>query len=104
MHLPNNLKVPRETHKKAHKAIIIGKKRNENPFLPTLFVVAVSLPAAVFVGLILIFTRLKLDIRFKARFTRAFSAADAGVVGIDSTKDQRAEENLLVATSSAMLL
>lgn len=49
MHLPNSLKFPIETHKKAHKAIRIGKKRNETPFLPALFIVAVSLPAATLV-------------------------------------------------------
>lgn len=103
MHLPSSLKFPIETHKNAHKAIRIGKKRNETPFLPALFTVAVSLPAAILVGLI--FTLLKLDIRFKARPTKGFSAADAGVVGIDSTKAQRAEENLLVVlTSSTVLL
>lgn len=97
MHLPNSLKFPIQIHKKAHKAIRIGKKRNETPFLPALFIVAVSLPAATMVGLI--FTLLKLDIRFKARFTKGFSAADAGVVGIDSTKAHRAEEKLFVGTS-----
>lgn len=102
IHLPNDLKFPTKTHKKAHKAIRIGKKRNENPFLPAFFVVAVSLPAVMFVCLI--FTLLKLDIRFKARFTKALSAADAGVVGIDSTKAQREEEKLLVETSSIVLL
>jgi hypothetical protein len=55
----------------------------------------------------LIFTLLKLVILFKARFTKGFSAADACVVGIESTKAQRAEENLLVVvveTSSTVLL
>lgn len=104
-HLPNSLKFPIETHKKAHKAIRIGKKRNETPFLPALFIVAVSLlPAAMLLSVGLIFTLLKLDIRFKARFTKGFSAADAGVVGIESTKAHRAEDNLLVLTSSTVLL
>lgn len=104
IHLPNSLNVPTETHKKAHKATRTGKKRKQNPFLlPALFIVVVSLPAAaVFACFILILTLPKLDIRSRARF--AFSAADAGVVGIDSTKAQRAEEKLLVPTSPTRLL
>ena|ERR1044072_615917 len=105
MHLPNSLKFPIETHKKAHRATRIGKKRNEIPFMPAFFLVEVSLPAAMLV--FLIFTLLKLDIRFKARLTKAFSAADAGVVGIDSRKDHIAEENLLevsVESSTVVLL
>lgn len=102
-YVPNSLKFPIETHKKAHKAIRIGKKRKETPFLPALFIVVVSIPAVMSVGFI--FIMLKLDIRFKARFTKGFSAADAGVVGIESTKAQRADDNLLVvATSSIVLL
>lgn len=100
MGLPSSLKFPIQIHKKAHKAIIIEKKRKGTPFLLALFKVVVSLPAATMVGMI--FTLLKLDIRFRARFTKGFSAADAGVVGIDSTKAQRAEENLFVVTPSGV--
>lgn len=100
---PNSLKDPKETHKKAIKATRIGKKRKITPFLLALFIVAASLPAATFVSAAPIFNLLKLDNRSKARFTRAFSDADAGVVGIDSIKFQREEDSLLAATLSPVL-
>jgi hypothetical protein len=72
----------------AQSATRTGRKKN-----PLFRIVSEPLPAVTFVLLAIILILLKLDIRSKARFTKAFSDADAGVVGIDSTKDHRAEEN-----------
>ena len=51
---------------------------------------------------VLVFNLPKLDIRSKALFTRAFSEAEAGVVGIDSTNDHRAAENQESVPSSSV--
>lgn len=75
----------------AQSATRTGRKKN--PLFRAPLIVSEPLPAVTFVLLAIILILLKLDIRSKARFTKAFSDADAGVVGIDSTKDHRAEEN-----------
>lgn len=94
MHLPRTLTdVPINIHKMAHNRPSNEKKKNPLLHLIKLLEVAEVLPAATFTFLLFILTLLKLDIRSKARFTRALSEAEAGVVGIDSTKAQRAEEN-----------
>lgn len=92
MHLPRTFTdVPINIHKMAHNRPSNEKKKNPLLHLTELLEVAEILPAATFMFLLFILTLLKLDIRSKARF--ALSEAEAGVVGIDSTKDQRAEEN-----------
>lgn len=80
-----------------------GKKMNPL-FLLEHFVVSESLPVETLAFTTFILILLKLDIRPKARFTNAFSAADAGVVGIDSTKDHMAEDNQLVAPLTSLPL
>lgn len=96
MDLPETLTVPINIQKMAQNAPKIDNK-NKPLLLPVLLTVAASLPAATFAFLLFNLTRLKLDILSKARLTRGLSAADAGVVGIDSTNAHSAEENLLVA-------
>lgn len=99
MDLPSNLTVPINTHKIAHKAPIIERKMNPL-FPPVLLPVSETLPAETISFLAFSLTLLKLDIRLKARLTKGVSAAEAGVVGIDSTKAHKAEEILLVTASS----
>lgn len=72
--------------------------------MPELLEVASALPAATFRFRAFILTLLKLDIRSKALLTKALSEAEAGVVGIDSTKDQIAEENQESVPSSCLPL
>lgn len=80
--------------------IIPRTEIKKNPLLLLAFLaVATPLPAEILVFVAFILTLLKLDIRSKARFTKAFSEADAGVVGIDSTKAQRAEVNQFCSES-----
>ena len=66
----------------------------KNPlFQPVLLAAPLTAETSVFLAFNL--NLLKLDIRSKARFTKGFSDAEAGVVGIDSTNDHKAEENQL---------
>lgn len=91
-HLPNIFTGPSiRTQNIAISAPITERMMNPPLFIPPFHVAAPPLPAFVFNAFILIL--LKLDILTNARFTNAFSEADAGVVGIDSTKDHRAEVN-----------
>ncbi len=80
----------------------------KNPrFAPALLTVAASVPAGAAAALVLLMLRfnlLKLDIRSNARFTKGLSAAAAGVVGIDSTNDHRADESELVPPTSCLVL
>lgn len=71
--------------------------------MPALLLLTVSapVPTETFVFFRFNLTRPKLDIRSKARFTKAFSEAAAGVVGIDSTNAQSADENGLAASPSS---
>lgn len=96
MHLPRTFKLPISIiHKMAHNAPNIDKNKNLLLLLLLLLLpvacllITASSPLATFKFLSL----LKLDIRSKARFTKGFSEAEAGVVGIDSTKAHRDEEN-----------
>lgn len=95
MRVSNSLNVPISAHKIAQTTPIT--EMNKNPLAVPVLLVPVPIGAETFVFLTLTLTRLKLDIRSKARFTKAFSEADAGVVGIDSTNAQSAEENRLAA-------
>lgn len=99
MHCPHNLKFPINTHRMAHNTPRIENKKNPL-FIPVLLapVSGLRLPTATLVLRVFMFrlfnlSLLKLDIRSKARLT--FSEADAGVVGIDSTKVHKLEENQL---------
>lgn len=78
--------------KEKHK-ILIG-------LLELLEVAEVLLPVATFAFPAFNLILRKLEIRSKALFTKALSEAEAGVVGIESTKSQRAEENHEFAPSS----
>lgn len=90
-HLHHGLRVAIKTQKMAQSATRTGRKK-KLLFLPALLA-SELLPAVTLALTLFILNLLKLDIRSKARFTKAFSEADAGVVGIDSTKAHRAEEN-----------
>lgn len=98
---PSTLTVPISAHKMALTTPITEMYNNPLLVVPVLLIVSAPLPAETFVFLRFTLTRLKLDIRSKARFTKAFSAADAGVVGIDSTNAHSAEENRLAAPPSS---
>lgn len=90
MYLPNTLAdVPINIHTMAHNTPRIEKHRS--PHLDPPFTVLSEEGSLVFMAFIL--TLPKLDIRSKALFTRVPSEAEAGVVGIDSRKPHRAEEN-----------
>ena len=101
MHLPHSLTFPISTHNIAQSTPITEIKNNPL-LLPALLLDSAPFPTETFVFLTFILTLLKLDIRSKARFTNAFSEADAGVVGIDSTNDHNAEENRLAAPTSSL--
>lgn len=90
MYLPNNLTDAASKSHNIAKTIPITEKLNIPPtnFCTRLREVEVGLPAGH-----IVFNLPKLDMRSKALFTRAFSEAEAGVVGIDSTKDHRAVVN-----------
>lgn len=95
MHLPHNLTFPINTHRMAHNTPRIENKKNPL-FIPVLLAPVSGLPTTTLVlrvFRVFSFNLLKLDIRTKARLT--FSEADAGVVGIDSTKAHKLEENQL---------
>lgn len=92
MHLPHNLTFPTNTHKIAHSIPRIVKKKNPL-FIPVRLAPVPGLPMATLVFRVFSLNLLKLDMRSKARLT--FSEADAGVVGIDSTKDHKLEVNQL---------
>lgn len=94
MRVPNTLTVPLSAHKIAQITPIT--EINSNPLLmPALLTVSAPFLTETFVFLIFNLTRPK------ARFTKAFSEADAGVVGIDSTNAQSADENGLGASPSS---
>lgn len=97
MKLPDNLTFPINTHRIAHNTPRIENKKNPL-FIPVLLLAPVSgfRTATLVLRVFRVFSLnlLKLDIRSKARLT--FSEADAGVVGIDSTKAHKLEENQLV--------
>jgi hypothetical protein len=93
MRVPDCLTVPISAHKMAHNTPITEMNNNPLHLLPALLIVSVLLRAETVVLLTFTLSRLKLGIRSKARVTKTFSAADAGVVGIDSTTDHSAEEN-----------
>lgn len=97
MQLPKTLIVPINIHKMAHKAPKIDKSKNPLLLLACLLVTAAASPPATLGFLAVILILLKLDIRSKARFTNGLSEADAGVVGIDSTKAHKDDANRLVA-------
>ena len=90
MHLPHSLTFPISTHNMAQSTPITEIKKNPLLLPALLLLDSAPFPTETFVFLTFILTLLKLDIRSKARFTKAFSEADAGVVGIDSTKIGRA--------------
>lgn len=92
MHLPHNLTFPINTHKIAHSTPRIEKKKNPL-FIPVRLAPVPGLRTATLVFRVFSLNLLKLDMRSKARLT--FSEADAGVVGIDSTKAHKLEENQL---------
>lgn len=96
MQLPHNLIFPINTHRMAHNTPRIENKKNPL-FIPVLLLAPVSglRTATLVLRVFRVFSLnlLKLDIRTKARLT--FSEADAGVVGIDSTKAHKLEENQL---------
>lgn len=104
MDVPRTLtNVPINIHKTAH--ITPNNEKQKNPALNLLKLLEVAEalpPATTFIFLALILTLLKLDILSKARFTRAVSEAEAGVVGIDSTNDQRLDENQEPVPSSCL--
>jgi hypothetical protein len=93
---------PTNTHKIAHKTPIIDNKTNPL-FPPVLLALAAPLPASTLMFLTFILILLKLDIRSKALLTKGFSEADAGVVGMDSTKPHKAEDNQPLAASPSLL-
>lgn len=100
MHLPNTLIGPINTHKMAHSTPSMDKHKKPLLLLlllPLRTAPATPLPPPPLKLLVLPFnlSRLKLDIRSKARFTNGLSEADAGVVGIDSTNAHKEEENQL---------
>jgi hypothetical protein len=111
--LPNNLPLPTNTHKMAHKTPTIDNKTNPLFLLALLTLAAplaattlilltfilILLAASTLMLLTFILILLKLDIRSKALLTNGFSEADAGVVGMDSTKPHKAEENQPSAAS-----
>lgn len=97
MQLPKTLIVPINIHKMAHIAPKIDKSKNPLLLLACLLVTAAASPPATLGFLVVILILLKLDIRSKARFTNGLSEADAGVVGIDSTKAHKDDANRLVA-------
>lgn len=94
--LPRTLTLPINIHKTAHNTPRIDIIKNPLLLPACLLVTLLSGPAT---SLFLAFnlTLLKLDIRSNARFTKGFSDAEAGVVGIDSTKAHKEEENQLDA-------
>lgn len=104
MDVPRTLRnVPINIHKTAH--ITPNNEKQKNPALNLLKLLEVAEalpPVTTFIFLALILTLLKLDILSKARFTRAVSEAEAGVVGIDSTNDQRLDENQEPEPSSCL--
>lgn len=101
MHLCHILTAPINTHKMANNAPTIEKRKNL-PFLllPLLLVMRdEELILETVVLFIFNLLLLKLGIRSKSNDWLT-SAADAGVVGIDSTKAQRAEETRLAELCS----
>lgn len=93
-HKPITLfEIPVSSHRVAQ--ITPSKEKHKNPTLdlPEFLEVAVYLASTL--------TRLNLDIRSHGPFTESPSEAEAGVVGIDSKKDQTAEENLESVSSSS---
>lgn len=91
--------VPMNTHKIAHNTP--SKEKQRIPLLDLLALLEVA-PAATFMFMAFNLNRLKLDIRSKALLTKALSAAEAGVVGIDSTKAHREEDKLEFVASSCL--
>lgn len=104
MHLSQSLIAPINTHKMAHNAPRTEKRKNP-PFLLLLLVLLLirveESTGETVVLFILILLLPKLDTRSNVRLTRPFSAAEAGVVGIVSTKAQRAEETRLAEPPSS---
>lgn len=104
MEIPRTLMdVPINIHNTAHITPNSEKQKNPALNLLKLLEVAEALPPATFMFLALFtLTLLKLDILSNARFTRAFSEAEAGVVGIDSTNDHKLDENQEPVPSSCL--
>lgn len=98
MDLCHILTAPINTHKMANNAPTIEKRKNLPFLLPLLLVMRdEELILETVVLFIFNLLLLKLGIRSKDSLT---SAADAGVVGIDSTKAQKTEETRLAELSS----
>lgn len=95
--VPHCLTVPIIIHKMAHTATSTGKKTKPFRFRLAFFVVSTLVTAAILLLLMFLaftFALLKLENLSRVRLTNALSvAADAGVVGIVSRKNHKAEAN-----------